>query len=170
MIHLSHLNYLDTIKQIAERDPKLLYFICFRGNSIHYPIKRPLIDIQEDCRDLARKWEIFFYQPPEERPTHTVTADSCAFTDFGRQICEELIKNKICKEMVKFFKKTENDGNETSINLTKGDFEQKFFETFAFGPDPMEELEDILEEFKLKIPYINFPEKGYSLKKKGIRY
>ena len=59
---------------------------------------------------------------------------------------------------------------ETNINLTRGDFEQKFFETFTFEPDPMEELEDILEEIKIKFPYISFPEKGYSISKKGIRY
>lgn len=172
MVSLAYLNYKNTIKEIAFKNPKLLYFICFKGKPEKFPLKRPLIDIQEDCKELSR-FNIFNYKAPYERPTH-ISDPFCSFTRYGKRIFEEMYQSRVCRELLKFFSKQKiyENGKKIKKNLriTKQEFEQKFWETFTFEEEQNEVLKNSYKVIRETYSYLDFPEAGYSYTKKGQKY
>jgi len=142
MISLASLKYRNTIEKIANKNPKLLYYICYKGNPVNFPIKYPIIDEQEDCKELSR-FNIFDYEPPYERDTHR-PEPSCTFTNMGRKIFKELVKKNVCKEMLKFFtEKNINENGETieiELQIDKEVFREKFEKVFTFYQTPSDIL------------------------------
>jgi hypothetical protein len=172
MISLASLRYRDTIEKIAYKDPKLLYYICYKGNPDDFPIKYPLVDEQEDCKELSR-FNIFDYEPPYERDTHR-PEPSCKFTNKGKKIFKELVKKKACKEMLKFFTEkniTENGETiEMEIPIDKEVFRDKFEDIFTFSQTPSDTLTIKYNEFKEKYNYLSFPDRGHGYSSKGCQY
>lgn len=154
MKSLANLSYLSSIKQICDKHPKLLYFICFWGTHGRFPI-RNIIDCQEDCKILS-KLGITDYDPPYERVTHSITYQSCSLTFLGEDILEDLINESICEELKRIIdniNEPENvvkndhsnpDESESNKFVNQKDFEMKFYELFTF---------DLLEDDILDIEY-----------------
>ncbi|MGV9171912.1 MAG: hypothetical protein ACOC44_09215 [Promethearchaeia archaeon] len=157
MISLSCLDNKEKIKKIAEKDPKLLYFICHKMRPDYYPIQWPLIDRQEDCKTLS-KFNLFDYTPPRERDTH-ISDPFCKFRKSGEKVAKELLEKNICKEMLEF----------VTQHINREEFAKRFREKFTFDPiekTPLKEKYcDIKEEYRL-----SFPEKGYNIDRNGCSY
>jgi len=170
LISLTNLEFKNTIEDIVYKDPYLLYFICYKGDSELYPIKRPLIDEQEDCKELSR-FNIFNYKAPYERSTHE---PYCRFTTPGKKIFKELTEKDICSEMLGFFSEiiTDENGIETrkEIFLTRQEFKSKFNNLFTFKSPKDNILERIFSEIKEEYSYIEFPDRCHGYEKKGCKY
>ena len=131
MIYLGNFTYLDTIKNIIEKDPTLLYLICYVGDSVNITLDSRIIpNVEIPCRELSN-FTIIEYDPPSERPTHDVS--DITFTRFGTHLSNELKSHNICKKLI-----------ELLDFQNKEKFSQSFYQNFSFEADPSDEIANVL--------------------------
>ncbi len=137
MIYLGNLKYLDTIKNIIEKDLTLIYFICYIGDSTNITLNSQIIrNIEVECQKLD-KFNVINYNPPSERPTHDVS--NITLSRFGNHLFEELKSYEICKKLV-----------ELLDFQNKESFSQSFYQNFSFETDPADDIiEEIIEVKKI---------------------
>lgn len=127
MIYLGNLIYLDTIKNITDKDPSLIYLICHIGDSSKITLDSRIIsNIEDECRVLSN-FAIINYEPPSERPTHEVS--NITFTRFGKHLFDELQSYEICRELV-----------ELLDFQNKESFSRSFYQNFSFEIDPSDDI------------------------------
>jgi len=129
-ISLAYLQNRKLLERIADTDPSLIYFICFRGNRLEFPIDSRILDIEQACRELS-KFDLMIFNPPHNRNTHVVTERDCNLTRQGKSVFNELIENNICQ--------TIRDQLDFSNNEA---FTQSFFDIFTFEEDPTQWIEN----------------------------
>lgn len=156
-ISLAYLNNKDLLKEIAEYDPVLIYYICYLGNREKF--ESHIFNEETDCRELAKKWDLTKYRSPGDRPFHPV---NCILKH--KSIYEEFVDRGICKEMLEFFKQRDDNGNHISIDREK--FRELFREKFTFKEDPEDLINNKLNEIREKY-YISLPPNNNKIKNKG---
>jgi len=151
MIYLGTLIYIDTIKEIINKNPSLIYLICYIGNSGRIKLdSRIIFNLEEECEKLS-KFSVINYKSSSKRPTHEVS--NINFTRFGRSIYDELQKHKICKEISKIL-----DFNSQEC------FSKSFYQNFSFEVNPSDEIKKQVSEVRKLIP---IPENYYRYSKSG---
>ena len=116
--------------------------MCHLGDREKF--KSNLFNFETDSRELA-KFDIISYDSPKNRSTHYVIP---ILRPTNKKIIQELIDNKICEELSKFFEMKDENGKRTKINREK--FRQLFWERFTFEKDPNMLLENELIEIRKK--------------------
>ncbi len=168
MYSLAYLDCKNILKDIVDDNPTLIYYICHIFNQTKYT-SEPFIDIQEDCKKLSsKKYEITVYIPPRERPTHSVTGQSCNFSRYGRRIAEELCQKGICDEILKLLNQIKQQRKEQRKNthINEAIFSQAFLNYFTFNEDSDKVIENKLQEIKDKFN-INIPNNNHVINKNG---
>lgn len=139
---LAYLINSDLLRDIANIDSLLIYYMCHLGDREKF--KSNLFNFETDSRELA-KFDIISYDSPKNRSTHYVIP---ILRPTNKKIIQELIDNKICEELSKFFEMKDENGKRTKINREK--FRQLFWERFTFEKDPNMLLENELIEIRKK--------------------
>jgi len=130
------------LRDIANIDPFLIYYMCFLGDQEKF--KSNLFNFETDSRELA-KFDIISYDSPKNRSTHHVNPK---LRPTSKKVIQELIDNKICEELSKFSEIKDENGKRIKIDREK--FRQLFWERFTFEKDPNMLLENELIEIRKK--------------------
>lgn len=152
-ISLSRSNISELLKDIAEDDPILIYYICHLGDSEKF--KAHIFDFETDCRKLADKYDITIFIPQRERKTHE---PNCRLRKGNELISKELIDNQVCEKFQQFFEQKDEIGNHLKIDREK--FRVLFWDNFTFEENPEDiinnELNKIKNEYNISLPPNNY--------------
>jgi len=157
MIFLSDFSYRDILKDLANKHPILIYFLCFRNNPIEFP-NIGLFDFEKDCCELER-FGLANYKYRYGRRGHDVTEEDCRITRFGIIVYNELKFHNICQKMFEFSKSLHN----------LEEFLKKFEENFTFEVNEERLLQNMLINIENEL-LISFAKPGYSNTINGNSY
>ncbi|MGV9198687.1 MAG: hypothetical protein ACOC4M_07585 [Promethearchaeia archaeon] len=124
-VYLGSLNNADILSELTDDNPAYIYFICFLGNRMLYPINPNLIDVEVDCRPLMKKYDLTNFTPRSERETHSVTPLDCYLNENGKIIFEEMEEYDICNQL--------NQLLNSKQNINKTEFNKLFCDKFSFA-------------------------------------
>ncbi|MBD3342555.1 MAG: hypothetical protein GF353_25875 [Candidatus Lokiarchaeota archaeon] len=159
---LANLRRSKLLKQIAELDPLLIYYICHLGDRDKF--KSSEFDDEIDCRPLSEKWNLTIYTPSKIRKTHRV---NCRLKRKYKEISNELINSGVCKDLKQIFKNAEESNQNSYVDRQK--FGEIFWKRFTFSEDPREKIKNLLKKVETEFN-IDLPDDGHFIyNRKGIK-